>query len=169
MEIFVSAFNAADRRRIFIDCSMDHRIYNRSDDNENAHRVKTDTDNNSISFHNSNRLYYDSIWNYIFIQNANILSFKVLKKFFRHIIRMDGKFFKKYQTGDLMSRATEDVNAVSEAVDFGFLMLAEASLYLTLLISSMFVINPKISIIVLIPILIIPFGVDKLEKTIEKL
>ena len=109
------------------------------------------------------------IWNYIFIQNANILSFKVLKKFFRHIIRMDGKFFKKYQTGDLMSRATEDVNAVSEAVDFGFLMLAEASLYLTLLISSMFVINPKISIIVLIPILIIPFGVDKLEKTIEKL
>ncbi|MDR2878557.1 MAG: ABC transporter ATP-binding protein/permease [Fusobacteriales bacterium] len=109
------------------------------------------------------------IWNYIFIQNANILSFKVLKKFFRHIIRMDGKFFKKYQTGDLMSRATEDVNAVSEAVDFGFLMLAEASLYLTLLISSMFVINPKISIIVLIPILIIPFGVDKLEKTIERL
>ena len=109
------------------------------------------------------------IWNYIFIQNANILSFKVLKKFFRHIIRMDGKFFKKYQTGDLMSRATEDVNAVSEAVDFGFLMLAEASLYLTLLVSSMFVINPKISIIVLIPILIIPFGVDKLEKTIERL
>jgi ATP-binding cassette subfamily B multidrug efflux pump len=109
------------------------------------------------------------IWNYIFIQNANILSFKVLKKFFRHIIRMDGKFFKKYQTGDLMSRATEDVNAVSEAVDFGFLMLAEASLYLTLLISSMFVINPKVSIIVLIPILIIPFGVNKLEKTIEKL
>ena len=109
------------------------------------------------------------IWNYIFIQNANILSFKVLKRFFRHIIRMDGKFFKKYQTGDLMSRATEDVNAVSEAVDFGFLMLAEASLYLTLLISSMFVINPKVSVIVLIPILIIPFGVDKLEKTIEKL
>ena len=109
------------------------------------------------------------IWNYIFIQNANIVSFKMTKKFFHHIIRLDGKFFKKYQTGDLMSRATEDINAVNEAVDFGFFMLGEASLYLTLLLMSMFFINVKLTIIVLIPILIIPFFVNKLEKTIEKL
>ena len=100
------------------------------------------------------------IWNYIFIQNANIASFKLTKKFFHHIIILDGKFFKKYQTGDLMSRATEDINAVNEAVDFGFFMLGEASLYLTLLLASMFFINVKLSIIVLIPILIIPFFVN---------
>ncbi|MBP9479724.1 MAG: ABC transporter ATP-binding protein [Sebaldella sp.] len=109
------------------------------------------------------------IWNYIFIQNANIASFKLTKKFFHHIIILDGKFFKKYQTGDLMSRATEDINAVNEAVDFGFFMLGEASLYLTLLLASMFFINVKLSIIVLIPILIIPFFVNKLEKAVEKL
>lgn len=110
-----------------------------------------------------------AIWSYIFIQNANILSFRMLKRFFKHIIRLDGKFFKKYQTGDLMSRATEDVNAVSEAVDFGFLMMAEAALYLTLLLVSMFFINWKLSIIVLIPILVIPFIVNKMEKIVERL
>lgn len=112
--------------------------------------------------------FFSVIWNFIFIHNANLLEFKLRRRFFNHIISLDGKFFKKYLTGDLMSRATEDIQAMNEAIDFGLFMLAEASLYLVLLLGCMLFINWQLTLIILIPVVIVPFVVYRLEVLAEK-
>ncbi len=109
------------------------------------------------------------IWNYLLFGAGMKLEYTIRKRYFRHLLKMDNQFYEKNIVGDLMARATSDLNAVSMTAGYGILTLVDALIYLFLILSMMmFTISFKLTIVALIPIPLIVVGVKILGDKIHK-
>ncbi len=54
-------------------------------------------------------------YNHLSHKTAQMLSFKLRKKYLSHLFDMDSKFFEQYEKGDLISRVTADLDAITQA------------------------------------------------------
>ncbi len=72
--------------------------------------------------------------------------------YFAHLMRMPLSFFQRHRTGDLMARATNDLQAVSVFFTYGLRSLIELVLILTFSLAVMSVIHWKLTMIVLVPL-----------------
>ena len=72
--------------------------------------------------------------------------------YFAHLVRMPLSFFQRHRTGDLMARATNDLQAVSVFFTYGLRSLLELVLILTFSLAMMSVIHWKLTMIVLVPL-----------------
>jgi ABC-type multidrug transport system fused ATPase/permease subunit len=113
------------------------------------------------------------LWNYLLFGASMRLEYTIRKRFFRHLLKMDNKFYEQNYVGDLMARATSDLNAVSMTAGYGVLTIVDAVVYLIfLLFMMMYTINFKLTLVVLIPIVFIVFGVkilgDKIHHAYSK-
>jgi len=54
-------------------------------------------------------------YNYLSHKTAQLLSYKLRKKYLSHLFDMDSKFFEQYEKGDLISRVTADLDAITQA------------------------------------------------------
>lgn len=108
------------------------------------------------------------IWIYLLFGAGNILEYDLRKKFFRHLLSMDAKFFEKNVVGDLMARATSDLRAISFTAGFGVLALVDASVYLIFLLVMMTTtISFKLTLFALLPLPLVAIGVSILGKKIH--
>ena len=71
--------------------------------------------------------------------------------FFGHIETLSRKFFQKYKTGDLMSRATNDIGAVRMAVGPGLLIGLDAIFYFFVVPPIIIYLSPK-AVLLYIPV-----------------
>ncbi|ERJ12636.1 ABC transporter ATP-binding protein [Haloplasma contractile] len=109
------------------------------------------------------------LWVYLLFGAGNLLEFDLRKMFFKHLLRMDAKFYEKNLVGDLMARATSDLRAISFTAGFGVLALVDATVYLAFLLGMMiFTINLKLTLFSLLPLPIVVIGVRFLGKKIHK-
>jgi ATP-binding cassette subfamily B protein len=76
--------------------------------------------------------------------------------FFRHLLRMDPGFFGSVQTGDIMSRATNDIQAVRMAAGPAYMYLVNTVVISILALSLMFWIDPRLTLLALIPMVLLP-------------
>ncbi|MGR3218703.1 MAG: ABC transporter ATP-binding protein [Candidatus Anammoxibacter sp.] len=88
--------------------------------------------------------------------------------YFSHLQRMSASFFVQRKTGDLMSRATSDMNAVREFLGLGFMILVDTMVTVSTCVGVMLVINMRLTFIALFPMLIICLLVMKFGKLIRK-
>ena len=82
---------------------------------------------------------------------------------FRHLQRLPLAFFHTNKTGDLMSRLTNDVQAVRELLGFGSLAVVDAAVVISFSLGFMIVIDPWLTLwsllaLPLIPVLVRAFG-----------
>lgn len=113
------------------------------------------------------------IWNYLLFGASIKLEYTIRKRFFRHLLRMDNKFYERNHVGDLMARATSDLHAVAMTAGFGILTLVDAVVYLFFILFMMMVtVSFKLTIVAIIPIPFIVLGVkilgDKIHKAFSK-
>lgn len=54
-------------------------------------------------------------YNHLSHRTAQLLSYKLRKRYLSHLFDMDSKFFEQYQKGDLISRVTADLEAITQA------------------------------------------------------
>lgn len=54
-------------------------------------------------------------YNYLVNKQAQKLSFLLRKKYLAHLFEMDSQFYEKYEKGDLISRVTADLDAITTA------------------------------------------------------
>jgi ATP-binding cassette subfamily B protein len=54
-------------------------------------------------------------YNHLSHKTAQMLSYKLRKKYLSHLFDMDSKFFEQYEKGDLISRVTADLDAITQA------------------------------------------------------
>ncbi len=54
-------------------------------------------------------------YNHLSHRTAQLLSYKLRKKYLAHLFDMDSKFFEQYEKGDLISRVTADLDAITQA------------------------------------------------------
>ncbi len=109
------------------------------------------------------------IWQYqLFggsVKIERILRTRLMNKF----LSMTPGFYEKNRTGDLMARATNDLNAVATTAGFGIMTLIDSTLYMAAIILAMgFLISWKLTFFALLPIPILALIMQYLGKIIHE-
>jgi ATP-binding cassette, subfamily B, multidrug efflux pump len=76
--------------------------------------------------------------------------------FFRHLMRMDATFYGSVRTGDLMSRATNDTQAVRMAVGPAIMYTVNTVVMFAFALAVMLVLSPRLAAYAMIPMAILP-------------
>src|SRR5665648_495215 len=71
---------------------------------------------------------------------------------YQHLHSLELSFFDTQQTGQLMSRVTVDLQAVRFFLGYGLVFIVQSALTLALAAVAMFVLNPKLAAIALVPV-----------------
>ena len=76
--------------------------------------------------------------------------------FFRHLLHLDASFFNTTRTGDLMSRATNDTLAVRMATGPAVMYAVNTLVSFVFSLALMLWISPRLTLVALIPMLVLP-------------
>ncbi|MGK7311638.1 MAG: ABC transporter ATP-binding protein [Candidatus Longimicrobiales bacterium M2_2A_002] len=76
--------------------------------------------------------------------------------FFRHLMRLDASFYGSWRTGDLMSRATNDILSVRMAVGPAIMYTVNTAVLGTLAIAFMLNVSPLLTGLALVPMILLP-------------
>ena len=85
------------------------------------------------------------------------IEFDILNDLFKHLLGLDRLWYQKQKTGDLMSRATNDLRAVREFFGLGVLILIDAVFVIIMAVVMMSFINVDLALKVFIPLPFISF------------
>lgn len=77
------------------------------------------------------------IWQYALFGGAITLERILRKRLMHQFLKMTPTFYEKNRTGDLMARATNDLNAVSLTAGFGIMTLVDSTVYMAAIIVAM--------------------------------
>ena len=80
------------------------------------------------------------------------VEYDIRTAYFAHLLRMPLAFFQQHHTGDLMSRATNDLNSVRIFFTYGIRGIVETSLIFCFCIAMMCTIDWQLALLVLIPL-----------------
>jgi ABC-type multidrug transport system fused ATPase/permease subunit len=79
------------------------------------------------------------------------VEFDLRQQFYAHLQRLDLGFFDSQQTGQLMSRATVDLQSIRFFLGYGLIFITQNLLTITLAAVVMIAINPLLALLALIP------------------
>src|SRR6478609_7394052 len=79
------------------------------------------------------------------------VEFDLRQTFYAHLQRLDLGFFDSQQTGQLMSRATVDLQAIRFFLGYGLVFITQNLLTITLAALVMIIVNPLLALVALIP------------------
>lgn len=108
------------------------------------------------------------LWRINFIGTSFRCDYDLRMAFFGHIETLCQKFFQKYKTGDLMSRATNDISAVRMAVGPGLLIGLDAIFYFFVIPPIIIYLSPKLSLYTFLLMPLTPFIAYKIKDLIDK-
>lgn len=113
--------------------------------------------------------YFAAItWVYFLYELGLRFEYQFREKFYQHVMKMGGSFFKKHAVGDLMVRATTDLKQVALVTSDGFFFLLEGTLYLGLIIIGMlFTGNFVLTLIAVIPLAVLMVILSKFGEKIR--
>src|SRR6187551_1363850 len=89
------------------------------------------------------------------------VEFDLRQKFYAHLQRLDLGFFDAQQTGQLMSRATVDLQSIRFFLGYGLIFITQNLLTITLAAVVMIVINPLLALVALIPAPFVVFAATR--------
>ena len=70
-------------------------------------------------------------WRIYINGNSRKLEYHLRKTLFEHLLTLSPNYFNRHKTGDLMSHATNDINAVRMAMGFGIIMAIDSLFIIT--------------------------------------
>ncbi|MEW9109226.1 MAG: ABC transporter ATP-binding protein [Cytobacillus gottheilii] len=109
------------------------------------------------------------IWQYRLFRGAIDLEKIMRRKLMLQFLRMTPTFYEKKRTGDLMARATNDLNAVSLTAGFGIMTLIDSTLYMGAIICAMgFLISWKLTFFAMLPVPIMAVLIQYLGKLVHE-
>jgi ABC-type multidrug transport system fused ATPase/permease subunit len=92
------------------------------------------------------------------------VEFDLRQLFYAHLQRLELSFFDGQQTGQLMSRATIDLQAIRFFLGYGLIFITQNLLTITLVTVVMVAINPVLALIALIPAPLIIFTASRYNR-----
>lgn len=88
--------------------------------------------------------------------------------YFKHLQRLHWGFFQHTKTGDIMSRATNDLQAVREFLGIGSVIIVDTAVIMTTCLILMIFISPKLTGISLLPMALVSIIVLKFSREIRQ-
>jgi ATP-binding cassette subfamily B protein len=92
------------------------------------------------------------------------VEFDLRQLFYAHLQRLELGFFDGQQTGQLMSRATVDLQSIRFFLGYGLIFITQNLLTITLVTVVMVVINPVLALIALLPAPLIVFTASRYNR-----
>ncbi|KQX66414.1 ABC transporter ATP-binding protein [Paenibacillus sp. Root444D2] len=93
------------------------------------------------------------VWLYQLFGGAFVLERILRSRLMRQLLRMTPTFYERNRTGDLMARATNDLQAVSTTAGFGILTFVDSTLFMLTILSMMgFFISWKLTLASILPL-----------------
>lgn len=109
------------------------------------------------------------VWQYRLYEGAINLQKIMRRKLMLQFLRMTPTFYEKNRTGDLMARATNDLNAVSLTAGFGIMTLIDSTLYMGAIILAMgFLISWKLTFFAMLPVPIMAILIQYFGKLVHE-
>ncbi|CAH0535794.1 putative multidrug resistance ABC transporter ATP-binding/permease protein YheI [Vibrio stylophorae] len=92
------------------------------------------------------------LWNSQLYGAAIEIARRIRSDLFAHLTRLSPSFYQKYSTGDLMAHATNDLNAVEQAVGSGIMTLVDSLIAgFTVIFGMIFLVSGKLTAVALLP------------------
>src|SRR5437763_8634133 len=95
----------------------------------------------------------------ILIRISRDIEYDLRNEMFAHLIRLSSNFYARYRTGDLMARATNDLNAVRMMLGPGIMYWTETMITAILAIAVMLSVDWRLALLALIPAPVVSFVV----------
>lgn len=109
-------------------------------------------------------------WSYLLFGGSFLVQRILRSRLMRHFLKMTPTFYERNRTGDLMARATNDLQAVSITVGFGVMTIIDSVFYmLAILVMMMVFINVKLTLAALIPFPFMAYAINRYGKKIHRL
>lgn len=110
------------------------------------------------------------IWAYKIFESTLLIDLRIRGMMMKKILRMPQTFFERFSSGDLMNRATGDIDAVGELMGFGVLSLSDSIGYLlTVLLAMGFFVSWKLTLLSILPFPVLTLLTNYVGKYIHKL
>ncbi|MEQ6353507.1 ABC transporter ATP-binding protein [Lysinibacillus sp. M3] len=109
------------------------------------------------------------VWQFRLFEGAINLEKILRRNLMQHFLRMTPTFYEKNRTGDLMARATNDLNAVSMTAGFGIMTLIDSTIYMGFIIFAMgYMISWKLTFFAMLPVPIMAVLIQYLGKIVHE-
>ena len=92
------------------------------------------------------------------------VEFDLRQQFYSHLQRLDLGFFDSQQTGQLMSRATVDLQAIRFFLGYGLIFITQNLLTITLAAAVMMAINPVLALVALAPAPFVVYAASRYNR-----
>ena len=92
------------------------------------------------------------------------VEFDLRERVYQHLQALELGFFDGQQTGQLMSRATVDLQAIRFFLGYGLIFITQSALTLVLAAIVMFVLNPPLAALALIPVPFVIFAAARFSR-----
>ena len=102
-------------------------------------------------------------WRYFIIGASRKIETEMRDRLFSHLMEMSSGFYQGNKTGDLMARATNDMNAVRQSLGMGFVAFVDGVFMSSMILIAMISDNSNVALYTIIPlplitVLILFFG-----------
>lgn len=109
------------------------------------------------------------IWTFKLFENAIIVEKLLCVRMMKKILSMPKTFFEKFGAGDLMTRASSDIEAINAFMGFGVLAFLDSIFYLAAVIAVMGIaISWKLTLISILPLPIVAFMTNYAGRFIHR-
>lgn len=99
---------------------------------------------------------------------AQSVSLDLRSKLFKHIVSFRLKFFDRMPVGKLVTRLVSDIDGIANVFSNGLLNAIGDLLTLCVVLTAMLIIDPKLTLIILLPIPVLLFATRVFQKHIKK-
>ncbi len=96
------------------------------------------------------------------------IEYDLKNDFYAHLQRLSQQFFRQSNTGDLMSRATNDLNAVRNYLGPGIMYSLNTLFRLIFALSAMLTVSPMLTLFALLPAPVLSYLVYRMGKAIHE-
>lgn len=111
-------------------------------------------------------LYYQRLW---VIQASRKIEYRLRNDLFASLQNQPKVFFDHNKIGDIMSRITNDLDRIRDFLGPVILHLARMLCMVVFTIFSVFLLSPKLALMGIIPVFIVPFFVNRFMKKMHQL
>ncbi len=112
---------------------------------------------------------YFRFWMSISISRATIgITNGLRERFYAHIQRLPASWHDRSTVGNVMSLATNDMDACRLFWGMGLLLLGDVVLYLLLTPAMMLAISPELTLMCLLPVPLIPWAISRVARRVEQ-
>ncbi len=93
------------------------------------------------------------LWRRKLISMSHHVAFDIRNTFYRHLLKLSFSWFNQMHTGDIMSRATNDIQEVRGVLEFGVANLLRSIVVVVGGLVLMFVVSVQLTLLALVPLL----------------